>query len=327
MASLHQLDLPWLGERKSREAIPFALEEQLAQPVSSLHMAFSKVFYQQGRYLVVVLDKAMCLQWVHRLEAAGVVFESMVLDWFALNPEEVLITSTGILVNQQQFQGALGEYLAADYLKKYPLSEGYYCSNSSTILRYPSMRASTVTVQEWIAKRLLQTPTINLCQGDVKPIVSATLDLIWLRRLGVLFGMWVLTAFCMKAMRLFELNTSLAQTNTQIERVYHAYFPAENSVSNPKFRIEQLLKSNASTQQRLVWFLIQALSSAVNQHADISLEQVNFQAPKLSVKLVAPNFAALEAFENQLKKGAVSVNQLSAASADNRVSAVLELNE
>ena len=47
-AGLHVFNLPWLGERKAREAIPYALEEQVAQPVTELHFAFDKAHYRQA---------------------------------------------------------------------------------------------------------------------------------------------------------------------------------------------------------------------------------------------------------------------------------------
>ena len=42
-SSLFEIELPWLGERKARAAIPYALEEQLAQNVATLHFAFDNL--------------------------------------------------------------------------------------------------------------------------------------------------------------------------------------------------------------------------------------------------------------------------------------------
>src|SRR5580692_5459631 len=45
-ASILDLELPWLPERKARIAIPYALEDKVAQSVEELHFAFDKLRYQ-----------------------------------------------------------------------------------------------------------------------------------------------------------------------------------------------------------------------------------------------------------------------------------------
>ena len=49
-SSLHQVELPWLAERKAREALPYALEEQVAQQLTSVHVAFDKPHYKNNQY-------------------------------------------------------------------------------------------------------------------------------------------------------------------------------------------------------------------------------------------------------------------------------------
>ena len=46
VVTLHRLELPWLSESKARTAIPYALEEQLAQNVNTLHFAFDKSYHK-----------------------------------------------------------------------------------------------------------------------------------------------------------------------------------------------------------------------------------------------------------------------------------------
>lgn len=85
-ASVQEVELPWLGERKGRAALPYALEEQLAQPVPSLHFAFDKAHYQNQRYLVVVMDKQYLLNLIKTVMEAGLLFDAVTIDWFAVMP-------------------------------------------------------------------------------------------------------------------------------------------------------------------------------------------------------------------------------------------------
>src|SRR6187549_1816455 len=49
-ASIHPLDLQWLPERKARIAIPYALEDKLAESIEDLHFSFDKLRYQNNQY-------------------------------------------------------------------------------------------------------------------------------------------------------------------------------------------------------------------------------------------------------------------------------------
>ena len=46
---LYQVELPLLSDSKARVAIPFALEDHIAQAVAQVHFGFVKVYYRNGR--------------------------------------------------------------------------------------------------------------------------------------------------------------------------------------------------------------------------------------------------------------------------------------
>jgi hypothetical protein len=58
---------------------------------------------------------------------------------------------------------------------------------------------------------------------------------------------------------------------------------------------------------------------------DLQIEHIQFQDQKLSVRLNAKNFAALEAFEQQLKKQQVTVTQIEASTRHGQVISTVEL--
>jgi general secretion pathway protein L len=326
-ATIHTLELPWLGERKSREAIPFALEEQLSQPVSSVHMAFSKAFYQQGHYLVVVVDKQRCMDWIATLHHHGIYFTDMLLDWFALNPHEALITDAGLLVYADDFKGELGASLAKQYLASHPQQEGIRCRDSHLDLQLAQEKTVKERVGQWIAKRLNKANAINLCQGELTVTTySAWANSRWVWVLGA-FSAWVCSVLLMNGVYWLQLHHAYTRVNTQITTLYQRFFPNERNVVNPKFRIEQLLKTNASTQQRVFWFLLNSLSKVIKQERQAIVEQVTYHDHILVVTLNCHDFAMLERLENALKRESINVVQVSAASSEHDVTAVLELSE
>ena len=326
-AAIHTVTLPWLGERRSREALPFALEEQLSTPVAEVQIAFSKAFYQQGQYLVIVVDKKRCLDWLEILKSNEIVFDSMFIDWFALNPHELLITDVGLLVYADDFKGELGASLAKKYVETHPPLSGVRCRDSHLDLQLAKEEKCKERVYLWLAKRLNKAHSIDLCQGELSPIhqsISKSRTFTWV---AGLFLAWIGCVLVVNTLYLLQLRQATTQLNVQINQFYQRFFPHETQVANPRFRIEQLLKTNASTQQRVFWFLLNALAKVVQKKSNISIQQVKFQDHQLEVKLTSPDFSSLEQFENELKRASVNAVQISAASLDNQVSAVLELKE
>lgn len=101
VSSLHHVALPWLSEHKARAAIPYALEDHLAQNVTSLHFAFDRKHYQNHQYLVAVIDKLYLSHLIEQLEAFGLQVDVVTLDWFALNAGEACVTESSLLVHQE----------------------------------------------------------------------------------------------------------------------------------------------------------------------------------------------------------------------------------
>ncbi|HRD71106.1 MAG TPA: type II secretion system protein GspL [Legionella sp.] len=322
-ASLLELELPWLPDRKARIAIPFALEEKLAQPVEELHFAFDKTRYQNKRYLIVVLDKKHLNNLMAILDEQRINFETITLDWFALSSEQSCITESETLINSSDFKGALDGALAVSYLKNHPhieplLFKDSMCINSDILVQTTEELSYT-----WIAKKLIQTNPLNLCQGDFQHGNSSD----WIKKgyqsAALLAGIWLLSMVVFSGIKLHFLKKQTIIVDEQIAQIYREFFPEAKQVISPKFRISQLLGTSANNQNRF-WLLLNQFSKVMRDTPG-TIEQLRFQNKTLSVKLLCNDFASLEEIENKLKNLQLKVNQTQAATRDQHVIATLEL--
>ncbi|MGC1181748.1 type II secretion system protein GspL [Legionella sp.] len=322
-ASLLNLQLPWLSDRKARVAIPYALEDKLAQSVEELHFAFDKERYENNHYLIAVVSKQRIHFIIQILTEKKIEFTAITLDWFALKSEELCVNEATLLVNSKDFKGALSGDLAETYIKKHPIDHPLLFTDSEKTYNsdLPKRPESSFT---WIAQRILKSKLMNLCQGEVQ--YGSKLDLIKKTYLaaGVLFGLWLLSIISINAINLHFLNKETAQIDKQIAEIYHEFFPNSKLVISPKFRITQLLKSNDTEEQTHFWFLLNQFSKVMNSK-EFSLEQLHYQNKTLSVKLISSDFASLEKLENQLKESKLTVKQTQASTHQQQVIATLEL--
>lgn len=324
--SLLKVELPLLSDKKARVAIPFALEDQLAQPVSDLHFSFDKQHYQEGHYLVAVMDKARLVALMSQYSNSGLSIDAMTFDWFALYEQEACVTERSLLVNDSFFQGALLGDLASLYQKNPEVKTPVVLFKDSL----PLFRKKGAVLEEssfaWIASRLVHAKMMNICQGEFQLKNHQNKIQRWYVASGILALCLVLNSFFMNLLSLHKFNSKIADIDKKIAVIYHQFFPQAAQVISPKFRIEQWLKENAAGQgSSVLWVLLEKLGDAFQEKHE-RLQQIRFQPPILSLTLVTENFAALEAFEQRLQQAGVKVTQTQATSHEKEIVATLELS-
>jgi general secretion pathway protein L len=77
------VDLPLASRAKRIAALPFAIEDRIADPLDAVHIALGAELAPQ-RYLVAVVRHALMRQWVEAADAAGLGHAAIVPDALAL---------------------------------------------------------------------------------------------------------------------------------------------------------------------------------------------------------------------------------------------------
>lgn len=321
-ASLLLLELPWLPERKARIAIPYALEDKVAQSVDELHFAFDKLRYRDNHYLIAVIAKQRMNEIKTVLAEQHISFDLITLDWFALEEHHTCITEELLLINSSEYKGALAGELAALYLKKHPFNHLY--SFADSYISSESSDKRTEISYGWIAQRLLATKPLNLCQGEMQHSMRAD----WLKKGYMLSAslaiIWLISIVLVNAINLHSLNKKNNALDQRIAVIYREFFPEAKQVISPRFRISQLLGDQTVNSQSRFWFLLTQLALVLKEN-NSTPEQIRYQNNLLTITLISPDFASLERIEEQLKTRQLQVSQTQASTRDEQVFATLEL--
>ena len=324
-ASIHEIELPLMNEKKARIAVPFAAEDLVAESIHELHFAFHPKFYYEGKYLVAVIRKAHLHQLIERLQAEDIPCQHLCLDWFALNPEEHCSTQQALLVNKKDFKGALDKDLAELYLQQFPETSVLTFKDSISLKKPVKSIPDDHSVCDWLSQRLATKAWINLSQAEF--LVNN--EQYWLKNAFFitvfLAALWLLTIITTDGYKIHYLNKETAVVDEQIARIYKQFFPDAKKVVNPKFRIQQLSASGNQNRSNKIWFLLNQLSKTINNNTS-TVSKLVFQNKQILITIISPDFAALERFENELKQSSIQVNQTQAKSQDDKVIATLELS-
>ena len=326
-SGLYEIELPWLGERKARAAIPYALEDQLAQNVASLHFAFDRRHYRNNHYLVAVTDKQLLVDLLAKLEVLHLDFDVLTLDWFALNENEACVTDRGLLVYDQLFKGALRGELADIYRSHRDKNTPVMVFNDSCLaFKKESATPIDSLYYSWVAQRLLQGNKIDLCQDDLQHGSQQHTNQFWYQACAIIGVLCLISTLFFNALYLHGLKTRIAVLDQKIAVIYRVFFPHASQIISPRFRIGQLLKTGlAGSGHSNLWPLLDNLGRAY-KGKQMTIEQLRFQNETLSVTLVSPNFAALEKLQRLLQQAKVKVTQSEASSHEHQVVATLELS-
>src|SRR6185437_9186815 len=92
-----EVELPVKSGVRAQQVVPFALEEQLAADIETLHFAVGARDEQSGRTRVAVVTRALMDQWLGSLRAAGLVPERLCSEAELLpqNPGHVVVLLEG----------------------------------------------------------------------------------------------------------------------------------------------------------------------------------------------------------------------------------------
>ncbi len=326
--SLHQLELPWLADRKARAAIPFALEDRLAQDVDTLHFAFDRNHYQHGKYLLAVGDKAYLHELIAIFDKQQINFSELTLDWFALKPHEIALVDSAILVNDDTFQGNLSPELVSFHLSQWTNDQILHCFSDSDKSVLTASTAHIITHEEssyvWLAQRLLETKPLNLCQGELQHGNSQVKTKHLYQAAIAMSVVWLLSIIVVNLSKVYLLNNNIAAVDKKIAAIYHEFFPEAHQVISPKFRVSQLLKTNQNSSELTFWALLDKLTKTAKENP-VTIEQLRFQNQTLLVTLATKNFASLEDFQTALQKDNVKVRQTQASTLNQQVVSTLEL--
>lgn len=323
-ASLLDLELPWLAESKARAAIPFALEDRITQSIELLHFAFDKKHYSDGIYKIVVLEKEPLARLIETFDNNSIEFDSISLDWYALNSNESLFIEETAIINSPDFKGALSPELAIAFPAVFQGCTNYLFQDSIVHFELPNQQKIPEASYLWISRRLLNANLLNLCQGEFQQGKSTMQIKKAYRYLGGMAALWLVALLATNAFKLHMVNSELAKVDQQIATIYKQFFPEAKQVINPRFRINQLLGNSLESAQSNFWNLINKLADGIRT-MNVTIEQFRFQNKTLVVSLICSDFASLEKLEDKLKQSGLNVSQTQAANKDQQVVATLEL--
>ncbi|GEM_PF-2736268 len=351
---LTEVKLPKLSQSQLIKAIPYALEEYLAEDIADLHFAIGGNAKDNIFSLAVVSRKKMD-EWKSRL---NIFFKSqspylktlvpvtLALPW---KPEQwtVFIDDNKALVRtgwQSGFGVELNElWITLGLLLKQInnllpkviviIGEVEIPSNEASVLKQLNVSLQLEPHQDLMtlmAASVGESSAINLLQGPYKVSHYYAKSKLYYRSAVILAVMCLLVLTIGSILQFSILNYRENVLHKKIVASFNQVFPDVKTVDERamKKRVEQTLQSLKNANSGNIFLRIASNVAPIISRAEgVSVLGLEFAANRLTLQLEANNFELLDNLGLVLKKQGYKIELLEAVKSSNRIQAHLVIQE
>jgi general secretion pathway protein L len=335
---------------RSREqlmrAIPFALEEDLAEDVEQLHFAPGPR-QPDGTHPVAIVTRAHMSEWLAQLSSAGMIAHALIPDVLALplNADgdwSLLLENDRALLRAGAFSGYALELDSLEDLLGCVLEDAtpppaiaVYGAQGEDDSRLPKLesiayRQHDDTASPAWAAGIDDKHNINLLQGQYRARSDLGRMLKPWRAAAALLGVWIALQAVETGLDYRRLAAEDRRLAAEIEQIYRQTFPGSTRVVNPRVQMEQqlnALRQASASDPRAGFMPLLAAGFTALKDKTVDIETLDYTGGRLQLSLNARELQTLEAIKQALEGQAFTADIESAETRGSTVSGRLVVQE
>lgn len=342
---LISVPLPKLNPQRLKQALPFALEEQLIDDINMLHFA-TGAYQPDGTYPVAIVTKEIMDGWITTLEKANIIPHAFIPAPlalpFALENGYICIDDDIAIARTGEYSGfscdkdnlaTLLNFQLTESEKKIDFVHLYNFTDTPSHLNLETSTLNETTFKpDEFLKHLLKWidtfPFINLLQGDYQTTKKATAT----KKIGIAAACvaltWIGFSLFSYIGSYFILHHATASSEQQIEKIYKRHFPQASTVVAPKQRMEEKLKKlSGSANKNNFLAVLAVVANHIPKAKGIQLLSFDYRGNQLTLSVNAMSFENLDTFTQALTQQHLTVKQQNASMAGTTVKANLQITQ
>ncbi len=332
-------------QKHLQKAVPFALEDELADDVENLHFALGQR-YGENDFPVAVIDKHTLDVIIDELSEAGIYPDIITADVFGLPFREgtwtLLIENERALVRTHQYQGFtidlhnLQQMLTSSLRQAEvtPAELNVYCCDDQQIgIKKLNLPISTNELDDCppslFADGLNENECINLLQTSYKKKDKKHRQFSAWKVAAMLFGAWLALSFVSVFLDHARLNKQEKNLNKQIVQITKQIFPDMQNVTadSARTKMEARLKNfmdTASSQSKAGFMELLAMSGeSMKQAGKVDIDTLSYREGKLNMSVKSSDIQVLDTVKQTLKGKNYATDIQSANTQGNTIEAKL----
>ena len=293
------LNVPTVKPRWLRQALPYAVEELLADEVEQLHLALGEPL-DDGRHLLLAVRRSLLQGWLAQLAAQGLQVAAIYVDADLLPHDGTQV----LLHGERGLLGGAGELRLA-------FKRADWDSLAAGLDEPPQLIEETCP---WPLLAAGQAQAINLAQGEFAVQQGSGNWRVW-RSVAALAGLWLVLQLVLDLGQSWYLQRQGDSYAAASQALYKELFPADTRIVNRKAQFAEHLNAGAVSNQGSFFGLLNQAVTALGEAPQLTVQQLDFSQERgdLALQLQADDFASLEQLRQRLQQAGLQV-QLGSAS-------------
>lgn len=327
---LTRVTLPVRGAAKVLRALPFALEEQIAEDIEALHFAAGRTA-ADGSTAAAAVDREQLENWLALLadaglepqvicsEAEGAPAAPNHLNWLLATDRCIARSGDGLPVVIEidsveeclrfgpEFPGDpdqpkhLSVYATAEARSRY----GEQLEALRPGLASLELRVLPEGILPHLATGAVTREPINLLQGPFAP--RTQLDRLWKpwRTAAALLGVLAIVLIGQEALQLLQLKREEARLDQEIAAAFEQAMPGAR-MQDARIQVERRLaavRGSGSAANEGFLRALETLGSALDEAPGIRLEAISYRTGVLDLRVQAPSVDTLEQVRQAVARG------------------------
>ncbi|MBW0295983.1 type II secretion system protein GspL [Shewanella xiamenensis] len=303
--TLTSVNLPEKGQRQALKALPFMLEESIAEDVDAMHFTVGP---RNGDALSVVAVAHEQMQtWLSCLAEAGLKVKRIVPDCLALPLQECqwaamrfgneLLLRTGL---------GTGHSLPLSWL---PVAMKQLTAQTDvvSVASYTEMALDGVELKPQpldlpmlvLARGILHAP-INLLTGVYTPKREYSKHLLQWKNAAIVLAIAIVLSLVNKGLTIHQVNGQIADLKAQSEAIYQQVIPGNSRIVNLRSQMESQLRALQGQGSGAEFFaMLAGLQDAFKQVPELKPNSLRFESARNEIRMqvTAKNYAQIEKFK------------------------------
>ena len=341
---INELQLPTQNMQKMLKAVPFAIEEFIADDIEKLHFVVSKQ-KSSNTTSVVGINRSTLQKIIDNFQAADIFIDKIIPDalclaandqqWAALNYQNHSYLQTsqlnGMMIPDDALPYALKSKLDDEATVK-PEKLLLFCESENTSaldLEHLEIDDDDIELVNIVynAHPLVvfcgnykQASKLNLLQHDFK-IKSKSFGYWQQWRLAAaLAAIWLVLHLSVTAFQYNQVKAENIVVKNKIEKIYKTAFPKSRKINNPRKQMEQKLNAlksaNGSAGSGLLFLLEKSFSGLDQETKDITFQSITYRNNRMDIGLDSKNLQAIENLNKKINTNNTIKAEISSSSSE-----------
>jgi len=326
---INQLQLPTQNMQKLLKAVPYAIEEFIADDIDNFHFVIAKNKHDNATS-VVGINKNTLKNITQAFQDANINVEKIIPDalclaaesnqWVCLNYKNTSYLQTditnGMVVSHELLPYVLANKLKDDEQTR-PEKILLFCEQENTTA-FDALKAEKIFDDDIEINSIVynthplvvfcgnykQALPLNLLQHKFKTKRKTSGYWQHWRLAASLAAIWLVLHLGMTAFQHAQLKQENIVTKARIEKIYKKAFPLSRKIINPRVQMEQKLKelkgSAGNSSKGLIFLLAESFGTQSLDKKNITLQSLTFRNNRMNIGLESSNLQAIENLNKKL---------------------------